>query len=115
MLTAAAHTPPVSRRVPQLVLSVVLSRVFAHARPTASTTQPSGAVAIGKLFERLCLPAASAESHPRLPREDFRLYQRRAPASPRAVQPSPTKLYRGASPVTLRPTHNAFGAFCSVD
>src|SRR5207302_2729062 len=64
MLTAAAHTPPVSRRVPQLVLSVVLSRVFAHARPTASPTQPSGAVAIGKLFERLCLPAASAESHP---------------------------------------------------
>jgi hypothetical protein len=38
----------------------VLPRVFAHAFPTASSTQPPTAVAVWKVIERLCLPATVA-------------------------------------------------------
>ena len=58
ILSIAPLTFPVGRGVPGFVPSVVRLRVFAHARPTASSAQSPTAVAIGKVLGRFCFPAA---------------------------------------------------------
>jgi len=73
ILSIAPLTFPVGRGVPGFVPSVVRLRVFAHARPTASSAQSPTSVAIGKVLGGFAFPQPVHWRSPNFSRNSARM------------------------------------------
>jgi hypothetical protein len=57
---AGSLASPVGGRVLRLVSSVVLPGIYAHAKPTANSSQSASSVTVREVLESSCLAAAGA-------------------------------------------------------